>query len=166
MVEKIVSALFYQITALTLIVTLTVTVPAAAEVGVSAAPQPQLHPGSQADVAQATFTDNDLRAILATLSMPYGFKNVCTSFKPPHEPSSENIQKFVPAKLSDNPEAIDRITRLAQDEKMLLEKMAAMSGAWLRKKIRHPWLGGPRRLSMYLATLDCATANPSLSSSP
>src|ERR1700731_429054 len=44
--------------------------------------------------------------------------------------------------------------------------MAAMSGAWLRKKVRHPWLGGPRRLTMYLATLDCATSNPSLSSSP
>jgi hypothetical protein len=44
--------------------------------------------------------------------------------------------------------------------------MAAMSGAWLRKKVRHPWLGGPRRLTMYLVTLDCATSNPSLSSSP
>src|ERR1700730_14480958 len=44
--------------------------------------------------------------------------------------------------------------------------MAAMSGAWLRRKVRHPWLGGPRRLTMYLATLDCATSNPSLSSSP
>src|ERR1700722_822505 len=44
--------------------------------------------------------------------------------------------------------------------------MAAMSGAWLHKKVRHPWLGGPRRLTMYLATLDCATSNPSLSSSP
>ncbi len=44
--------------------------------------------------------------------------------------------------------------------------MAAMSGAWLRKKVRHPWLGGLRRLTMYLATLDCATSNPSLSSSP
>ena len=31
-----------------------------------------------------------------------------------------------------------------------------MSGAWLRRKVRHPWLGGPRRLTMYLATLDCA----------
>ena len=41
-----------------------------------------------------------------------------------------------------------------------------MSGAWLRKKVRHPWPGGPRRLTMYLATLDCATSNPSLSSSP
>src|SRR5258706_9919905 len=44
--------------------------------------------------------------------------------------------------------------------------MAAMSGAWLRKKVHHPWLGGARRLTMYLATLDCAISNPSLSSSP
>src|SRR5258707_1666861 len=44
--------------------------------------------------------------------------------------------------------------------------MAAMSGAWLCKKVRHPWLGGPRRLTMYLATLDCAISNPSLRSSP
>jgi hypothetical protein len=36
--------------------------------------------------------------------------------------------------------------------------MAAMSGAWLCKKIRHPWLRGPRRLTMYLATLDRATS--------
>src|SRR5258705_10990110 len=41
------------------------------------------------------------------------------------------------------------------------KSMAAMSGAWLCKKVRHPWLGGPRRLTMYLATLDCATSNPS-----
>ena len=40
-----------------------------------------------------------------------------------------------------------------------LEKDAP-SGAWLRKKVRHPWLGGPRRLTMYLATLDCAISNP------
>jgi hypothetical protein len=32
--------------------------------------------------------------------------------------------------------------------------MAAMSGAWLRRKVRHPWDGGPRRLTMYFATLD------------
>src|ERR1035441_9082818 len=44
--------------------------------------------------------------------------------------------------------------------------MAAISGAWLRKKVRHPWLGGARRLTMYLATLDCANSNPNLSSSP
>jgi hypothetical protein len=47
---------------------------------------------------------------------------------------------------------------------MTNKSMAAMSGAWLRRKVRHPWLGGPRRLTMYLATLDCATSNPSLSS--
>ena len=35
---------------------------------------------------------------------------------------------------------------------------------WLCNKVRHPSLGGPRRLTMYLATLDCATSNPSLSS--
>src|SRR6266481_3900527 len=46
------------------------------------------------------------------------------------------------------------------------KSMAAMSGAWLCKKVRHPWLGGLRRFTMYLATLDCATSNPSLSSSP
>ena len=44
--------------------------------------------------------------------------------------------------------------------------MVVLSGAWLRRKVRHPWLGGPRRLTMYLATLDCAISNPSLSSSP
>ncbi|WP_283813602.1 hypothetical protein [Bradyrhizobium sp. Leo170] len=44
--------------------------------------------------------------------------------------------------------------------------MAAMSGAWLRKNVRHPGLGGQRRLTMYFATLDCAISNPSLSSSP
>jgi hypothetical protein len=41
-----------------------------------------------------------------------------------------------------------------------------MSGAWLRKKVRYPWLGGPNRLTKYLATLECATSNPSLSNSP
>jgi hypothetical protein len=46
------------------------------------------------------------------------------------------------------------------------KSMAAMCGAWLRRKVCHPWLGGPRRLTMYLATLDWATSNPSLSSSP
>src|SRR5882757_4780402 len=30
------------------------------------------------------------------------------------------------------------------------KSMAAMSGAWLRKKVRHSWLGDPRRLTMYL----------------
>jgi hypothetical protein len=34
------------------------------------------------------------------------------------------------------------------------------------QEVRHPWPGRPRRLTIYLATLDCATSNPSLSSSP
>jgi hypothetical protein len=42
--------------------------------------------------------------------------------------------------------------------------MAATSGAWLRKKVRHRWLGGSRRVTIYLATLDCAISNQSLSS--
>ena len=32
--------------------------------------------------------------------------------------------------------------------------MVAMSGAWFRKKVSHPLLGGPHRLTMYLATVD------------
>src|SRR5438093_829297 len=32
--------------------------------------------------------------------------------------------------------------------------MAAMSGAWLRRKVHQPWDGGPHRLTMYFATLD------------
>jgi hypothetical protein len=32
--------------------------------------------------------------------------------------------------------------------------------------VRQPWLGGLQRLTMYLATLDCATSKPSFSSSP
>src|SRR5258708_13612 len=44
--------------------------------------------------------------------------------------------------------------------------MAAMSGAWLRRKVDQPWDGGPHRLTMYFATLDCETSKPSLSNSP
>ena len=33
-------------------------------------------------------------------------------------------------------------------------------------KVRHPWPGGSRLFTMYLATLDLATSSPSLSSSP
>jgi|GEM_PF-1556785 hypothetical protein len=60
-------------------------------------------------------------------------------------------------------EAIEQIKANGRDNN---KSMAAMSSAWLRRKVRHPWLGGPCRLTMYLATLDCATSNPSLSSSP
>jgi hypothetical protein len=34
------------------------------------------------------------------------------------------------------------------------QAMAAMSGAWLRRKVRHSWDGGPHRLTMYFATLE------------
>jgi hypothetical protein len=34
--------------------------------------------------------------------------------------------------------------------------MAAMSGEWLRRKVRHPWEGGQDRLNMYFATLELA----------
>src|SRR5205823_11831315 len=44
--------------------------------------------------------------------------------------------------------------------------MAAMSDAWLRRKVHQPWDGSPHRLTMYFATLDRATSKPSLSSSP
>jgi hypothetical protein len=62
----------------------------------------------------------------------------------------------------------DRIGRRVRlrDLHIVLAVAEAGSGAWLRKKVRHSWLGGPRRLTMYLATLDCAISNPSLSSLP
>ena len=34
--------------------------------------------------------------------------------------------------------------------------MAAMSGAWIRRKVRHPGEGRPLRLTIYFATLDKA----------
>jgi hypothetical protein len=46
------------------------------------------------------------------------------------------------------------------------KSMPAMLDAWLRRKVRHSWLGGPRRLTIYLATLDWPTSNPNLRSSP
>ena len=58
MAEKVVAALIVQMTALSLIVTLTSA--SLAEVGVGAAPQPRY----QVSQAQAAFTDDDLRAIL------------------------------------------------------------------------------------------------------
>src|SRR5690348_14861238 len=38
----------------------------------------------------------------------------------------------------------------------------AMPSAWLRRKVFHPWDGGPRRLNMYFETVDWATLKPSL----
>ena len=118
MAEKVVFALFVQITALNLIVTPTSA--GLAEVDGGAAPQAGFQ--YQVSQAQATSTDDDLRAILATSGMPYLFKNLCASFKPPLKLSPENVQKYVLAKLSDNPEAIDRIQRLEQDESDALAK--------------------------------------------
>jgi hypothetical protein len=63
----------------------------------------------------------------------------------------------------DDDEGIEEVETDGRNNEQI---QAAMSGAWLRKKVRHPWLGRAHRLTMYLATLDCATSNPSLSSSP
>src|SRR5258706_14706050 len=46
--------------------------------------------------------------------------------------------------------------------------MAAMSGAWLRRKVDQPWDGGPHRLTMYFATLgrgDAMLTSPEVPSS-
>jgi hypothetical protein len=40
--------------------------------------------------------------------------------------------------------------------------MAAMSGAWLRKKVRHPWLGGPRRFDHVLGDARLRDLKPEL----
>ena len=135
MVEKVVSALFGQITALSLIVTLTSAT--LAEVDVGAAPQPRY----QVSQAQAAFTDDDLRAILVTSGMPYLFKNLCASFKPPLKLLPENIHKYVLAKLSDNPEAIDRIKRLEQDESDTLAEQSGWNLLENHKDDRDPVAG-------------------------
>ena len=44
--------------------------------------------------------------------------------------------------------------------------IAAIASAWLRRNVRHVCDGGPRCRIMYLETVDSATSNPSLSSSP
>ena len=44
--------------------------------------------------------------------------------------------------------------------------IAAICGAWLRRKVAQLWDGGPRRRTMYLATVDWARLMPSLRSSP
>jgi len=121
MAEKVVSALFGQITALSLIVTLTSAT--LAEVDVGTVPQPRY----QVSQAQTAFTDDDLRAILVTSGLPYLFKNLCASFRPPLPLSPENVRKYVLAKLSDNPDAMDRIKRLEQDDSDALAKKSGES---------------------------------------
>src|SRR5215831_5106498 len=58
------------------------------------------------------------------------------------------------AVYANDDECIEEIETDRRDDE---NSMAAMSGAQLRRKVGHPWSGGPRRLTMYLATLDCAT---------
>ena len=135
MAEKVVAALIVQMTALSLIVTLTSA--SLAEVGVGAAPQPRY----QVSQAQAAFTDDDLRTILDTSGLPYLFKNLCASFKPPLKLSPETVRKYVLAKLSDNPEVIDRIKRLEQDESDTLAKKWGESLLEKHKSDRDPVAG-------------------------
>ena len=135
MAEKVVAALIVQMTALSLIVTLTSA--SLAEVGVGAAPQPRY----QVSQAQAAFTDDDLRTILDTSGLPYLFKNLCASFKPPLKLLPENIHKYVLAKLSDSPEAIDRIKRLEQDESDTLAEQSGWNLLENHKDDRDPVAG-------------------------
>jgi hypothetical protein len=44
--------------------------------------------------------------------------------------------------------------------------MAAMFGAWLRRKVRHPWLGDPSRVREPDATMQPAPQNIQLMSKP
>src|SRR3981189_67496 len=72
-----------------------------------------------------------------------------------------------PDKVSANqPNDDEDIEQIEANGRTTNRSMAAMSGAWLRRKMHQPWDGGPHRLPMYFATLDRATSKPSLSSSP
>jgi len=135
MAKKVVSTLFGQIIAMSLIVTPTSAT--LAEVYAGAAPQPRY----QVSQAQAALTDDDLRAILVTSGMPYLFKNLCASFKPPLKLLPENIHKYVLAKLSDSPEAIDRIKRLEQDESDTLAEQSGWNLLENHKDDRDPVAG-------------------------
>jgi hypothetical protein len=50
----------------------------------------------------------------------------------------------------------DKVSACEPDDDQDIEQvaMAAMSGAWLRRKVRHPLDGGRHRLTIYFATLD------------
>jgi hypothetical protein len=63
----------------------------------------------------------------------------------------------------DDDEGVQQVEANGRDNN---RSIAAISAAWLYRKVRNPWLGGPRRFTMYFATLDCATGKPSLSNSP
>jgi hypothetical protein len=64
---------------------------------------------------------------------------------------------------ADDNEGIEQIEADGRDDEQIhgrnVRRVVSQKGAPSR-------LGGPHRLTMYLATLDCATSNPSLSSSP
>ena len=64
------------------------------------------------------------------------------------EQELDDVERFYPA---DHYVLIDDKLRTLNTTN---RSMAAMSGAWLRRKMRHPWDGGPHRLPMYFATLD------------
>jgi len=70
-------------------------------------------------------------------------------------PFCRRICSYVGPELSaaepDDDEGIEQVETDSWNNELVME---AMSGAWFRKKVRHPWLGGPRRLTMYLATVD------------
>jgi hypothetical protein len=57
----------------------------------------------------------------------------------------------VSAGQPDDDEDIEQIESNGWNNEQVL---AAMSGAWLRRKVHHPWDGGPHRFTMYFATLD------------
>jgi len=50
---------------------------------------------------------------------------------------------------ADQPNDDDGIEQVEANVGTTNRSMAAMSGAWLRRKVRHPSDGGPHRLTMY-----------------
>ncbi len=62
-----------------------------------------------------------------------------------------------------NDEGVEQVEANGRDDEQIHRgDMRGMIG----QKGARPWLGGRRRLAMYLATLDRETSNPSLSNSP
>jgi hypothetical protein len=57
----------------------------------------------------------------------------------------------VSARQPDDDEDVEQVEANGRNIEQI---QGGMSGAWLRRKVRHPWDGGPQRLSMYFATLD------------
>ena len=57
----------------------------------------------------------------------------------------------ISAMKSNDNEGIEQFEANGRDNEQI---HGAVSGAWLPRKVRHPWLGGSRRLTMYLAIVD------------